>query len=457
MFRINRDLCCFSTSGKYFVTAHQQELILRDCRTLENVQTFSFQEFIEYLEWSPGGQLILCANIKKGIIQVYSIKHPKWKYKLTQGSSGIEKVFWGPDDRSILIISDLSVHMSVWTLDDHNLTNIWSLKSSTPQNIALNIPHRQLSVIVSKEGRDWVEIYETTTWKLTRKLMCDKLFGIDGVSWSPNGELLAIWCSTIEKSKLLVYSIVTDSHIGAFSEADKYKNGLSNGISKIAGEKNVKGIDKVVWSPGGQLLAIAGYNETVAIINHVTWTVILSLYCDPVIRESNYLGKVFKEIEVKRRDWATDINLVSIPDQHIRYKMQEINERPINIQIDTKPINWDVTIAAIDIMEFSPCGRFLAVRHQLYPTTVWIWDLVDDCVDYLLLKNSISGISWEPNKIRLLVSSESSLIFEWRPRTTATCLESPKAMKVLNSKWSPQGEILALQGYNKASIIRITD
>lgn len=61
-------------------------------------------------------------------------------------------------------------------------------------------------------------------------------------------------------------------------------------------------------------------NLQVAIVNHVTWTVILSLYCDPVIRESNYLGKVFKEVEVKRRDWASDFNSVSVPDQHIRYK-----------------------------------------------------------------------------------------------------------------------------------------
>ncbi|XP_011298098.1 WD repeat-containing protein WRAP73 [Fopius arisanus] len=457
MFRINRDLCCFSTSGKYFATAHQQELIVRDCRTLESVQTFSFQDVIEYLDWSPGGQLILCANIKKGVIQVYSIKHPKWKCKLTQGSCGMERAFWGPDDRSILSISDLNIHLSIWTLDDHNLTNIWSLKSSAPQSIALNIPQRQLSVIVSKKGRDWIEIYETNTWKLTRKLMCDKLFGIDGVCWSPNGELLAIWCSTIENSRLLVYSSVTDSHIGAFSGGDREKNGPTNGITKSLQEKNIKGIDKVVWSPEGQLLAIVGYNEMIVVVNYVTWTAIVSLYCDPVIREGNYLGKVFKEIEVKRRDWAAHIDSLSLPDHHIKHKMQEINERPINIEIDIKPINWNVTIAAIDTIEFSPCGRFLAIRHQLYPATVWIWDLMDDCVDYLLLKNSVSGISWEPIKTRLLVSSESSLIFEWRPRKPATSFESPKAMKVLNFKWNPQGEIVALQGYNKTSVIRIGD
>lgn len=103
--------------------------------------------------------------------------------------------------------------------------------------------------------------------------MCDKLFGIDGVSWSPNGELLAIWCSTIEKSRLLVYSLVTDSHIGALNDGEKGKNGLSNGMKKISGEKNVKGIDKVVWSPGGQLLAIAGYNETVRSENRYFYTI----------------------------------------------------------------------------------------------------------------------------------------------------------------------------------------
>lgn len=72
------------------------------------IKVLGFSVF-QCLEWSPAGPLILCANIKKGVVQVFNIKNPKWKCKLTEGSSGMEKVFWGPDNRSIFIISDLSV------------------------------------------------------------------------------------------------------------------------------------------------------------------------------------------------------------------------------------------------------------------------------------------------------------------------------------------------------------
>lgn len=92
--------------------------------------------------------------------------------------------------------------------------------------------------------------------------MCDKLFGIDGVSWSPNGELLAIWCSTIGKSRLLIYSTITDTHIGAFTGENNEKN--KNHEMHFDDEKYVKGIDKIVWGSTGELIAIAGYNEKVS-------------------------------------------------------------------------------------------------------------------------------------------------------------------------------------------------
>lgn len=72
--------------------------------------------------------------------------------------------------------------------------------------------------------------------------------------------------------------------------------------------------------------------------------------------------------------------------------MDEINERPINIIIDAKQNNYKICVAAVDILEFSPCGKFLAIKHQLYPSTLWIWDLMADSLDYILLKNSISGM-----------------------------------------------------------------
>ncbi|KAH0549454.1 hypothetical protein KQX54_009415 [Cotesia glomerata] len=244
--------------------------------------------------------------------------------------------------------------------------------------------------------------------------------------------------------------MTTDTHIGVFNVEG------NNLLCSDTIEKPIKGIEQVVWSPSGQILAIAGYNETVALINHVTWSVINELHCKPVIKEDdNYLGKIYKEIDITRRDWSNYLSNNVIHDQHVKYTLEQVLDRPINIPIDIEPKYWDVSIAAIDILSFSPCGKYLAIRHQVYPSTLWIWDLIDDCVDNILLKNSISGIVWEPTKTRLLIFSESPIIVEWHPIKKVQLFESPRGMKVINGKWSPNGEMIALLGYNKTSIIKV--
>jgi hypothetical protein len=45
----------------------------------------------------------------------------------------------------------------------------------------------------------------------------------------------------------------------------------------------------------------------------------------------------------------------------------------------------------IDFMEFSCCGQYLAVRHQIYPETLWVLDIRTNGIDILILQNIISG------------------------------------------------------------------
>lgn len=71
--------------------------------------------------------------------------------------------------------------------------------------------------------------------------------------------------------------------------------------------------------------------------------------------------------------------------------MDEDNSRPVNIPIAKQDICNEPIIAKVSILEFSTCGRYLAVLHQLYPTTLWIWDIIGDSIDYVLLQNKISG------------------------------------------------------------------
>ena len=75
------------------------------CLYLQNL----FFILSQYIEWSRNSEYILCANIKKTIVQVYSIRYPEWKYKLTEGSAGLESVTWSPDSKYILTLSEFNV------------------------------------------------------------------------------------------------------------------------------------------------------------------------------------------------------------------------------------------------------------------------------------------------------------------------------------------------------------
>lgn len=72
--------------------------------------------------------------------------------------------------------------------------------------------------------------------------------------------------------------------------------------------------------------------------------------------------------------------------------VREIHERPIYVEIGKKNGGDNFSVAKINLFEFSSCGQYLAVKHELYPTTLWIWDIFTDYLDYLLLENPISGM-----------------------------------------------------------------
>lgn len=98
-------------------------------------------------------------------------------------------------------------------------------------------------------------------WKfrLLQKLICDRLRSIDGIRWSPNDELLCIWCSSPAEPKLIVYSTVLEKHVVAFSPLEIAQSSETT----YSSEKKLKGIENIEWIPSGQLLAVIGFNEVV--------------------------------------------------------------------------------------------------------------------------------------------------------------------------------------------------
>ena len=90
-------------------------------------------------------------------------------------------------------------------------------------------------------------------------MICGRLNSIDGLCWSPNGELLCIWSSFSNEMKLIIYSSTFEKDIAVFHPAQTVN------LSEIeyTNYKDLKGIENVTWMPSGQLLAVAGFNEMV--------------------------------------------------------------------------------------------------------------------------------------------------------------------------------------------------
>ncbi|XP_050445622.1 WD repeat-containing protein WRAP73-like isoform X1 [Cataglyphis hispanica] len=434
IFRINNHLCHFSNNGVYLAVAFQTNLLIKSAKTLETCQSFIFTDVIQYMEWSLNSEYILCANIKKAIVQVYSVHYPQWKCKLTEGSAGLQSVAWSPDSKCIFTIADFNIQISIWNLEDQTLSHIQNLKTSAFDKLHFNPDGKKLAVIVTEEGQDNVEIYKTDNWKISQKLICERLHSIDGIRWSPNDELLCIWCSSPAESKLLIYSTVWEKPVGMFFPLETYKE--------------LKGIENIEWTPSGQLLAVIGFNETIILLNYITWKPLLKLYLDPVIRECNYLTKVYKECTDLEK--SSDKRFASCDE----YVVCEIHERPIFIEIGKKDDNDNFSIAKVKLFEFSTCGQYLALKHELYPTTLWIWNICTDYLDYLLLENPITAIKWNPVHPQLLVFSECTRVYEWTQKGIKSVPIS-KNMTIVDAYWHPTGEKVALCGYNKAMIYEI--
>ncbi|EGI64579.1 WD repeat-containing protein 8 [Acromyrmex echinatior] len=168
VFRVNNNLCHFSRNGAYLAIAFQANLLIKDAQTLDTCRSFVFVDLIQYMEWSSNSEYILCANIKRAIVQVYSLHYPQWKCKLTEGSAGLQGVTWSPDSKHIFTIADFNIQLSIWNLEEQTVSYIQNIKSSSFDKLHFSPNGERLAVIVTEVDQDTVEIYKTQNWKISR-------------------------------------------------------------------------------------------------------------------------------------------------------------------------------------------------------------------------------------------------------------------------------------------------
>lgn len=116
LFKQTTQLCEFSPDGKSLANVVQFRLIVREMNSLEIKNIFTCLDTINYIEWSPDSEFIMCSLSKRNLVQVFSIENPEWKCKIDEGSAGLLKCNWSPDSRHILTTADFHLRITVWSL-----------------------------------------------------------------------------------------------------------------------------------------------------------------------------------------------------------------------------------------------------------------------------------------------------------------------------------------------------
>lgn len=170
--------------------------------------------------------------------------------------------------------------LSVRILESRPLAQGWAINPYSQDTFALLERHK---------GRDHLGIYDLETLTLIRvgprcAVLADPLTTVlqhfplatsdaQDVSWSPCGRYLAIWDSCLDVRSPSSYYAQVDTapqyalHIYTPDGRLQHTHTLSQGgISGL-------GVRSVAWHPSGRFLVVGGYDDTIRILNDISWSV----------------------------------------------------------------------------------------------------------------------------------------------------------------------------------------
>jgi hypothetical protein len=105
----NPNLCKFSPNSNYLALTLNNNLIVRDSESLDNVIVFNCESKIDYFEFDQDSNLILCLIKNLRIIQFWSLSNLEWTGKLTNTLFEISEAGWVPNNKFFWSFAEPSV------------------------------------------------------------------------------------------------------------------------------------------------------------------------------------------------------------------------------------------------------------------------------------------------------------------------------------------------------------
>ncbi|GBG28459.1 WD repeat-containing protein WRAP73 [Hondaea fermentalgiana] len=392
---------------------------------------FSCVDTVESIDWSADSLLVVCAQYKRALVQVFSVQDRTFTCRVSEGVGGLVHAALAPDGRHLVTIADFQLHLSVWSLVDETQRIFMNPKLPTTQGCRFSADGEFMAVAHRRECKDSVAVYSTSKgrWAKLQHFTVAST-DLEEIVWSADNDAIIVRDCPIEY-RLLVYNPADGSLLARYSA---YEHAL--------------GIKTIAYSNASKFAAVGSFDNVCRVLNTMTWRPIAE--CEHpnsiVLRNSG-----IRWISQRAADQTDQAQTPALTGNNANHSSTGVHKFVVVKPDMKKPLPK----SGIGLIAWSFDGQFLATRDDQKPFVIWIWkmDMLSPFA-VLELSSRVNSFKWDPCQIRLAIASGDACAYMWTPQCENELIQahawSPDPSDpvpsegVLGIKWSSAGDTLLL-------------
>ena len=395
----------FSPNGKYLLVPKGKNLILYTLHPdIKKLEKIIFNSTINYIEFSPSSEYFLILLLKLQECHIKSVNKKNFLMKIKEPIYNINSAIWSSNDNYILISLNNYNALHIFStkdeyenieeeLDNQNLdykynknfkfviSNI-KFPNLSKQGIDFSCGAREFfAIIIRKQIKDWVEIYDTSDYSLVSSFVCSTI-NADNILWTKDNSFILVQENKNYDCKLFVYSL------------------SGNLIHIIEPYKNYLGINKLNISPNGHYITATYCDNNIRLYHYLSFKLCKEIFPDNLIIPSNNNKYIFEKtvilVENSKKD---EINFEHLFDK--KKKLFNI-ENTFPKKISNNQNN------TLSNFSYSFNSQYLAFISIKFPHILLIYDITAFKLSFLIVfENNIIDFIWSPCSLQLVICTEN--------------------------------------------------
>ena len=395
----------FSPNGKYLLVPKGKNLILYTLHPdIKKLEKIIFNSTINYIEFSPSSEYFLILLLKLQECHIKSVNKKNFLMKIKEPIYNINSAIWSSNDNYILISLNNYNALHIFStkdeyenieeeLDNQNLDYKYNknfkfvisnnkFPNLSTQGIDFSCGAREFfAIIIRKQIKDWVEIYDTSDYSLVSSFVCSTI-NADNILWTKDNSFILVQENKNYDCKLFVYSL------------------SGNLIHIIEPYKNYLGINKLNISPNGHYITATYCDNNIRLYHYLSFKLCKEIFPDNLIIPSNNNKYIFEKtvilVENSKKD---EINFEHLFDK--KKKLFNI-ENTFPKKISNNQNN------TLSNFSYSFNSQYLAFISIKFPHILLIYDITAFKLSFLIVfENNIIDFIWSPCSLQLVICTEN--------------------------------------------------